>query len=487
MPTNTINISRSVRMRYFNGLFLQDQEFRTDQNFYIAIRRYLNFLLFDPGRLYVDDTIAPLQVSAAGMQVSVTPGSALIRDTATMSGYELEIPDLPVTDREFDLSTESLSNGDTLTVTLQRDESDFISMGGGGAGVSPSEDDRTVERALLSVNLPADPAPTPPFVTLATITAVVSGGGGGAADTLNVTNTTERGGVRLAILSEQVRAMLGVSTAPVITSFAPTSGLIEDPVIITGTNFNGATAVAFGGTSATFTVNSAGTQIDTTVPSGATTGRITVTTPIDTATSSMDFTVGTVGPSITGFSPSSGAIGEPVIITGTNFNGATEMSFGGTSAVFSVNPAGTQIDTTVPTGASTGPITVTVGLITATSATNFTVVTVNPEIVNTDVTRQASGAPVEVRGNNIRIAIPPASSGDNAVGTSIRLNAPAGAIPPSVVATTVTVRPNVGSLNLQAIRFLMPTRPGTWASNQTVTLVLGFEGGDDAIPFFYDD
>lgn len=208
MPTNTINISRSVRMRYFNGLFLQDQEFKTDQNFYIAIRRYLNFLLFDPGRLYVDDTIAPLQVSAAGMQVSVTHGSALIRDTAAMSGYELEIPNLPVTDREFDLSTESLSDGDTLTVTLQRDESDFISMGGGGAGVSPSEDDRTVERALLSVNLPGDPAPTPPFVPLATITAVASGGGG-VADTLNVTNTNERGGVRLAILSKDVRDMLG--------------------------------------------------------------------------------------------------------------------------------------------------------------------------------------------------------------------------------------------------------------------------------------
>lgn len=208
MPTNTINIPRSVRMRYFNGLFLQDQEFKTDQNFYIAIRRYLNFLLFDPGRLYLDDEVAPLIVSVSGMNVSVTPGSALIRDAAAMSGYELEIPNLPVTDREFDLSTESLSDGDTLTVTLQRDESDFISMGGGGAGVSPSEDDRTVERALLSVNLPADPAPTPPFVPLATITAVASGGGG-VADTLNVTNTTERGGVRLAILSEQVREMLG--------------------------------------------------------------------------------------------------------------------------------------------------------------------------------------------------------------------------------------------------------------------------------------
>ena len=53
---------------------------------------------------------------------------------------------------------------------------------------------------------------------------------------------------------------------------------------ITGTNFTGATAVAFNGTSATFTVASA-RQINTTVPAGAGSGPITVTTPNGTATS----------------------------------------------------------------------------------------------------------------------------------------------------------------------------------------------------------
>jgi uncharacterized repeat protein (TIGR03803 family) len=77
---------------------------------------------------------------------------------------------------------------------------------------------------------------------------------------------------------------------PSILSFDPTSGPVGTPVTITGTSFTGAKKVAFNGVAATFTVNS-DTQISTTVPTGAQTGKIQVTTPGGNATSATDFTV----------------------------------------------------------------------------------------------------------------------------------------------------------------------------------------------------
>jgi hypothetical protein len=84
----------------------------------------------------------------------------------------------------------------------------------------------------------------------------------------------------------------GSTSAPTITSFSPTSGPVGTTVTINGTNFTGATSVKFNGVTATFIVNSA-TKITATVPTGATTGRISVTTPGGTATSTSDFTVTT--------------------------------------------------------------------------------------------------------------------------------------------------------------------------------------------------
>jgi uncharacterized repeat protein (TIGR03803 family) len=78
---------------------------------------------------------------------------------------------------------------------------------------------------------------------------------------------------------------------PSILSFSPSSGPVGTPVTITGTSFTGATKVTFGGVKATtFSVDS-DTQITATVPTGAKTGKIQVTTPGGIATSSGTFTV----------------------------------------------------------------------------------------------------------------------------------------------------------------------------------------------------
>ena len=72
----------------------------------------------------------------------------------------------------------------------------------------------------------------------------------------------------------------------------PTSGKAGSKVIILGNGLTASTGVTFSGISSPFTVVS-DTEITTTVPSGATTGRIKVTTPSGTLTSNLAFRVKT--------------------------------------------------------------------------------------------------------------------------------------------------------------------------------------------------
>ena len=78
---------------------------------------------------------------------------------------------------------------------------------------------------------------------------------------------------------------------PVILSFTPTSGPVGTPVTITGTSFTGATKVTFGGVKATTFSVDTDMQVTAYVPTGAKTGKITITTPGGTAVSKDIFTV----------------------------------------------------------------------------------------------------------------------------------------------------------------------------------------------------
>jgi len=102
-----------------------------------------------------------------------------------------------------------------------------------------------------------------------------------AATTGHVTVTTSGG----TLTSAQIYKVI-----PVVRSFQPASGSVGTQVTITGAGFIGTTNVTFGGVKAAFIVNSA-TIITATVPSGAVTGTIKITTPGGSATSTGTFTV----------------------------------------------------------------------------------------------------------------------------------------------------------------------------------------------------
>lgn len=118
-----------------------------------------------------------------------------------------------------------------------------------------------------------------------------------------------------------------------------------------------------------------------------------------TAITSWSLDITTNGPSITSFTPTTGPAGTQVAITGTNFTGATAVSFGGTpAAAFTVANA-TTINATVPAGATSGPINVTTPQGTASSATPYQV-SPPPTITALAPATGATGTAVTLTGTN---------------------------------------------------------------------------------------
>jgi|GEM_PF-3334584 len=86
-------------------------------------------------------------------------------------------------------------------------------------------------------------------------------------------------------------------------------------------------------------------------------------------------------PSIASFTPSSGLIGTTVTITGTNFDPVAAnntIKFNGVDAATPSAASATSLTVTVPTGATTGPISVTTLAGTGTSTTDFIVICTPP-------------------------------------------------------------------------------------------------------------
>jgi hypothetical protein len=97
----------------------------------------------------------------------------------------------------------------------------------------------------------------------------------------------------------------------------------------------------------------------------------------------ISVTAAVTGPTITSFAPSTGSVGDTVVISGANFGATPAVFFNGIAASSNVNPAGTEITATVPSDATTGKITVEVaGQTTATSLTDFIVVAPGTPIVS---------------------------------------------------------------------------------------------------------
>ncbi|WP_162054137.1 choice-of-anchor D domain-containing protein [Pontibacter pamirensis] len=227
-----------------------------------------------------------------------------------------------------------------------------------------------------------------------------------------------------------------VVPTPVISSVSPSEAYELEVVTISGdylTYMDLPTEVSFNGVPATFTErldSNGNTVIDATVPAGATTGPLTVTTP--GGTGSINFTVLYRVPVITSVDPPAAYELAVVTISGTSIRGATGVTFNGVGAAFeeSVDANGNAIIyAEVPIGATTGPLTVTTPG--GTASIEFTVLKPIPSNLTINPTSGKIGSFVVISGDNLSDA------------TSVVFTG-------GVAATFVKITNSDGSVSLQA-------------------------------------
>ena len=180
---------------------------------------------------------------------------------------------------------------------------------------------------------------------------------------VNVTVTTSQG--TSAINSADLYTY---EPPPTVSSVSPASGTVAGgtSVTIAGTGFVSGMTVQFGGTAATGVVVNSSTSVTATSPAGSSPsgGVIDITVTTTNGTSAIvgaDHYNYTSPVTVTGMSVHTGppAGGTSVVITGTDFTGATAVKFGvNAAASFTVNSA-TQITAHSPAGGGTVDVAVT--------------------------------------------------------------------------------------------------------------------------------
>ena len=142
--------------------------------------------------------------------------------------------------------------------------------------------------------------------------------------------------------------------------------------------------------SATWTPASAGTYLLT--------ARATDSEGAVTTSAQVEFSVlnGDGSPTISSFSPPSGAVGASVTITGSNFSGVTAVRFNGSQSTSYTVDSVTQITAIVPVAATSGKISVSNSFGTGTSSTDFVIV---PIVLSEDFASITSGNSTSASGS----------------------------------------------------------------------------------------
>jgi hypothetical protein len=330
---------------------------------------------------------APFVVSNAGQTLTVTVPTTAVsgKITVTNAGGATQ------TDHDFvvhpvikSFTPTGASVGATLTVT-----------GTGLADAAGARFDGSITTTQVS-----NPTPT-------SLNVVVPPGVTGTPQGIEVLSAS---GGWSAVSTTQFAASFSV------TDFSPATAPTSAQITLNGVGLSGVTEVDFNGHAGTgFAINGAGTQITVHVPSGTdTAGLVTVKKGSTTIQAPGTFTL----LSIASLSDSAGVPGSVVTVTGTGFGAVTGVSFNGTAALVLNVSDPTDLTVTVPSGATTGTLSLTVPGATL-DGPSFTVESDLSGLVINEVRTDASGFVELYNGtgggvdlNGVRLVFRPAAAVD---------------------------------------------------------------------------
>jgi uncharacterized repeat protein (TIGR01451 family) len=247
-----------------------------------------------------------------------------------------------------------------------------------------------------------------------------------------------------------VLAAMGFGEAfasPVITDFSPVAGAPGDQIQLTGSGFlsGGLTVRFWNGVVASIVYIGSDTSMIVAVPSGITTGPLSIQGAGSPSYTANDFLAIGFGPYISGFSPLFGAINTSVIINGAHLTNTLAVLFNGTNATeFTPNAAGTQITTRVPAGATSGFITVSTIYATSNSPSSFTVVGPGPFVTDFSPVSGDGGTMVSIDGlhftgvTNVTFNGQPGANLVSTSDTLIQVQAPGGVTTGPIAVNTVS-------------------------------------------------
>ena len=267
---------------------------------------------------------------------------------------------------------------------------------------------------------------------------------------------------------------------PGISSLSPSAAGIGQTITINGSGLNGVqgpSTVTISGVAASV-VSWTNRAVTVVVPAVSDTGSVTVV--VDGQESNWLVLTLVPPPHITRLSVTSGPVGQALFVEGSSFRwpqGASTVTFNGTPATV-VDWESSSISVTVPPGATTGPVAVTVGGRTSNAITFW----VAPHVSSISLARGAAGQPVTITGNSFGATQGSSTVKFNGVtasiaswsGTSIGVIAPAGNGSLPVVVTVDGLASNALSFWIDPSPAISSLTPATGNVGQ----VIGIAGTD---------